>query len=151
MPVRQNAGLVIREDLTVAILKRVRDSRSPGSTKDVTTPVFSYFPNEGLAQLIVDAWGDKALRDRLLQRDPQGKPTPIAVQEATQRVNAQGGFDLQRAVVISEEEHDNDYVMQQDNEVVFVLPMNNRIAAGAGGYSLLNTARLLMACTPNGI
>jgi hypothetical protein len=53
--------------------------------------------------------------------------------------------------VISEEEHDNDYTMQQDNEVVFVLPKDNRVVAGTVGLSLLNTVRLLMACTPNGI
>ena len=34
-----------------------------------------------------------------------------------------------RAVVITEAEHDNDYVMQSDNEIVFVLPNNNRVAA----------------------
>ncbi len=132
----------------MAIHKNVRDHAHPGHFKDVTMPVFSYFPNDGLAQMIIDAWANPG---NLLQRDAQGNPTAAAVQDATQRVNSQGGFNLQRAVVISEEEHDNDYTMQQDNEVVFVLPNNNRIVAGAGGLSLLNTARLLMACTPNGI
>jgi hypothetical protein len=132
----------------VAVKRTVPDHAHPGHTKDVTMPVFSYFPNDGLAQMIVDAWAHPG---NLLQRDANGNPTQAAVQEATQRVNSLGGFNLQRAVVISEEEHDNDYTMQQDNEVVFVLPNNNRIAAGSGGLSLLNTARLLMACTPNGI
>jgi ABC-type cobalamin transport system ATPase subunit len=135
----------------MGVIKKVPDHAHPGHTKDVTMPVFSYFPNDGLAQVIVDAWADAGIRGRLLQRDAAGNPTPVAVQEATQRINLQGGFNLQRAVVISEEEHDNDYTMQQDNEVVFVLPKDNRVVAGTVGLTLLNTARLLMACTPNGI
>jgi hypothetical protein len=45
-------------------------------------------------------------------------------------------------------EHDNDHEMVEDNEVVFVLPKETR--AFNGGL-LLETAKLLMACTPNGI
>jgi hypothetical protein len=132
----------------VAIKRRVPDP-ARREHKEVTMPVFSYFPNDGLAQLIVDAWTDPG---QLLDRDPHtGNPTAGAVQEATQKVNSLGGFNLQRAVVISEQEHDNDYTMQTDTEVVFVLPNANRKAAGGTGLSLLNTARLLMACTPNGI
>jgi hypothetical protein len=85
-----------------------------------------------------------------LERDttnPKKPPTPAAVQAATLAVNA-AGFNLQRAVVISEKEHDADYQMQADNEVVFVLPNQDRVFPGR---SLLETARLLMACTPNGI
>ena len=135
----------------MGVIKRVQDHAHPGHTKDVTMPVFSYFPNDGLAQVVVDAWTDSGIRTKLLQRDASGNPTTVAVTEATQRINLQGGFNLQRAVVISEDEHDNDYTMQQDNEVVFVLPKENRFVAGTVGLSLLNTARLLMACTPNGI
>ena len=131
----------------MAIKRRVPDPARRGH-KEVTMPVFSYFPNDGLAQLIVDAWTDPG---QLLDRDPNGNPTAGAVQEATQKVNSLGGFNLQRAVVISEQEHDHDYTMQTDTEVVFVLPNANRKAAGGTGLSLLNTARLLMACTPNGI
>ena len=88
----------------------------------------------------------------LLQRDINNNPTTTAVQQATNQVNTLGGFNLVRAVVISEEEHDNDYVMQDqfaDTEVVFVLPNNTRI--DLDGVHLLETAKLLMACTPNGI
>jgi hypothetical protein len=68
---------------------------------------------------------------------------------ATERVNTLGGFNLTRAVVITEDEHDGDYTMQDDNEVVFVLPNIGRRVAG--GARLIDTAKLLMACTPNGI
>ena len=134
----------------MAIKRRVRDHARPGSKKDVTVPSFSFAPNDGLAELIVNAWENKPVRDLLLQRDINNNPTSAAVQEATNQVNNLGGFNLVRAVVISEEEHDNDYVMQDpDNEVVFVLPNNTRI--DAAGLHLLETAKLLMACTPNGI
>jgi hypothetical protein len=52
--------------------------------------------------------------------------------------------------VITEAEHDHDYTMQNDQEVVFVLPNPERVTPRPG-QSLLDTARLLMACTPNGI
>ncbi len=129
----------------MAIIKKIP---LKGGTKDITLPVFSYGPNDGLARMIVDAWADKDFREKLLERDSHGKVTPAAAQLATWSVNARGGFNLQRAVVISEQEHDQDYTMQADNEVVFVLPNRDRAAPGSG---LLETARLLMACTPNGI
>ena len=39
--------------------------------------------------------------------------------------------------------------MENENDVVFVLPNKGRIDPTGG--NLLNTAKLLMACTPNGI
>jgi hypothetical protein len=53
------------------------------------------------------------------------------------------------AVIITEQEHDDDYTMQDPNEVVFVLPNDGRLINNPA--HLLNTAKLLMACTPNGI
>jgi hypothetical protein len=154
-------------------------------TDTVTTPVMSY-TNAGLAELIVRAWNNDAfnwpavpglpptslgspgfpgwpagsvpkLRKALLERDTVTKlPTADAVMVATNAVNILAKMDLQRAVVITEAEHDDDYTMQADNEVVFVLPDETRavfsrpIAANTPA-GLLETAKLLMACTPNGI
>ncbi len=39
--------------------------------------------------------------------------------------------------------------METENDVVFVLPNRGRI--DRAGANLLNSAKLLMACTPNGI
>ena len=39
--------------------------------------------------------------------------------------------------------------METENDVVFVLPNKDRIVPT--GANLLNSAKLLMACTPNGI
>jgi hypothetical protein len=122
-----------------------------GTPTDATLPSFSFAPNDGLAELIVQAWSIKEFRDQLLERDSHNKPTNAAVKAATEAVNA-AGFNLKRAVVISEKEHDADYTMQDLNEVVFVLPDRERLGTSfVPGESLLDTARLLMACTPNGI
>jgi hypothetical protein len=132
----------------VAIKKRVPDRRpgaAPNATKDVPQPAFSYPPTDALAQVIVNAWANPG---QLLQRNAQGQPTPAAVQEATQKINA-AGFDLARAVIITEAEHDDDYTSIAAEEVVFVLPNQNRLTVP--GMHLLDTAKLLMACTPNGI
>jgi hypothetical protein len=96
--------------------------------------------------MIVDAWANPG---HLLERDHNTQlPTPRSVTEATARIK-QAGFDLERAVVITEAEHDSDYMMQSDNEIVFVLPNKNRLASPTA--NLLDTAKLLMGCTPNGI
>ena len=120
-----------------------------GETKHLVLPAFSFQPTDALAQVIIDAWNNKTLRDQLLDRDLKTKlPTQGAVQAATKRITA-AGYDLKRAVVITEAEHDNDYIMQSDDEIVFVLPNHTRITAAPA--NLLDTAKLLMGCTPNGI
>ena len=65
------------------------------------------------------------------------------MQLATSSVNARG-FNLKRAVVISEAEHDSNYTMQAPDEVVFVLPDYTRLGTpfAAGSSSLLDTAPL---------
>ena len=129
----------------MTIKRQVPDPDHPGQTKHLVMPAFSFGPNKALAQLIVDAWLDPG---KLLDRDPDTLlPTDGAVADATKRIN-EAGFDLSRAVVITEKEHDNDYIMQSDDEIVFVLPDKSRVKHGT---HLLQTAELLMACTPNGI
>ena len=130
----------------------IKKPRVGALAEDVTIPTFSFAPNDGLAELIVQAWTISEFRDQLLDRDAAThKPTNAAVKAATDAVNA-AGFNLKRAVVISEKEHDADYTMQDLTEVVFVLPDRERLGTSfVPGESLLDTARLLMACTPNGI
>ncbi len=130
----------------MAIHKKVPDKKHPGKDKHLVLPAFSFAPTDGLARMIVDAWANPG---HLLERDPNTHlPTQRAVHEATARIK-QAGFDLERAVVITEVEHDSDYVMQSDNEIVFVLPNKDRVASPT--KNLLDTAKLLMGCTPNGI
>lgn len=128
------------------IHKKVADPAHPGEEKHLVLPAFSFQPTDELAQLVIDAW---AKPGSLLDRDPKTKlPTKRAVAEATRRINA-AGFDLTRAVIITEAEHDSDYIMQSDDEIVFVLPNKSRMKAAHP--HLIETAKLLMACTPNGI
>jgi hypothetical protein len=69
-----------------------------------------------------------------------------------------GLVNLARVVVITETEHENDYVMQSDDEIVLVLPDQARTTNIPSPFpsrpyppGLVATAQLLMACTPNGI
>jgi hypothetical protein len=132
----------------MAIHRKVRGKRPHSNVSlEETVPTFSYDPAK-LAPVIVGLWSDPR---RVLERDGNGNPTANAVTDATELING-AGFDLVRAVIISEEEHDNHYTMQEPNEVVFVLPNKNRFKTPiAAGHNLLDTAKLLMACTPNGI
>jgi hypothetical protein len=135
----------------MAIKKRVANRSAlaaPAASDPITLPSFSYPPTDALADVIVRAWSDDTFRNQLLQRN-NGVPTSTAITAATDAINA-AGFDLARAVIISEQEHDEDYVMGAENEVVFVLPNKDRLKQ-MPAHSLLATAKLLMAATPNGI
>jgi len=139
-------GLLHEGGLTMAIKKR--KVQKDGSTATVPVPDFSYIPSDSLAQMIVDAWVDDDYRASLLERKADGTVTDAAA--AAAKVSLAGrGFYLERAVVITEDEYDNHYVAAS-NEIVFVLPDGDRVAPRPG-QSLLETARLLMAATPNGI
>ena len=160
----------------MAIIKPVPDKSSGtlGATKHLVLPAFSFATDSAaalaLANMIIDAWGNvmftyttggasvtKPLGDNLRDRNPLTHlPTQNAIDCATQRVQAAGFDNLARAVVITEAEHDNDYVLQSDDEIAFVLPDPTRAIPPPPyptPYStpLLDTAKLLMACTPNGI
>jgi hypothetical protein len=137
-------------------------AQPPGGIKkrkggvEITVPEFAMPPDAvpGIAQVIVDAWQDKASLNKILDRiqsgPKKGMATSDAVTQATTAINAAApNFNLQRAVIITEDEHDSGYTMETENDVVFVLPNKGR--ADLTGASLLNTAKLLMACTPNGI
>lgn len=126
----------------MAIYRKTRDKNG----NLVRKSDFSCYPigltgavyNDTLAQMIVDAWVDSNFRDGLLN-NRQGVKSLLAAR----------GFHLQNPVMIEEETYYQDYEMQDDNEVVFVLPQQPGNCPP--GQSLLETARLLMAITPNGI
>ena len=143
----------------------------PKTKEHLVMPAFSFATDSatnpvatGLANMIIDAWNNVSftftppgggvtivnLRDALLQRDTNLLPTTLAVQTATARANG-AGLQLTRAVVITEAEHNNDYVLQSDDEIAFVLPDPTRVTSFAASPNLLQTAEFLMACTPNGI
>ncbi|MBR1281595.1 hypothetical protein JQ597_06055 [Bradyrhizobium sp. AUGA SZCCT0177] len=136
--------------------------RAPGGIKrkrgneEITTPDFELAPDAvpGIAQVIVDIWTGVVSLNTLMQRETtgsnKGMATQAAVDLATATINAATpNYNFVRVVIISEEEHDKGYTMEDPDDVVFVLPNQGRI--NSTGANLLNTAKLLMACTPNGI
>jgi hypothetical protein len=88
--------------------------------------------------MIVDSWVDKNFRDGLM-KNPESVKSLLAAR----------GLHLQNPVMIDEQTYYRDYEMKDDNEVVFVLPQLP--GDFPPGQPLLETARLLMAITPNGI
>ena len=159
----------IREGFTMAIVKKVTDLNHPAEKKHLVLPAFSFATDDAsatnLANMIIDAWNNVPftftppggtpitvpLGTTLVQRDANKLPTTLAKQTALARVQQAGFANLTGAVVITEVEHDNNYIMQSDSEIVFVLPDQNRVTLTPAGPALLDTAKLLLACTPNGI
>jgi hypothetical protein len=143
----------IREGLTVPAPTAPGGIKKKKGGLEMTVPEFSMPATAvpGIAQVIVNAWQNHPSLNKILERDqpgPQGVATPDAVAQATTAINAAlPGYSLKRAVIISEEEHDRGYTMETTDDVVFVLPSFTRV----NGANLLETAKLLMACTPNGI
>jgi len=116
--------------------ERKKDARN----QDERAPVadFSY-QSDALAQMIVDAWVKEPFEEELL------KP------ENARRLLAERGIFLQKPVIISEADYRADkFTKNHDDEVVFVLPDRKHVDMREP-QSLLETARLLMACVPNGI
>jgi hypothetical protein len=105
---------------------------------------FSY-QNDSLAEMIVNAWTDASFRNSLLAKAPDGT-SPNAKAELANR-----GIYLANPLVITEAEYENGHRVQDRNAVVFVLPDPARITAAPAGQTLLETAKMLMAVTPNGI
>jgi hypothetical protein len=103
---------------------------------------FSYAPNDALAQMIVDAWVNGGFRKMLLDR------ANAKAMFATRGFHWNG--TAKTPVVISQDDYEAGYAMKEfDKEIVFVLPDHDGTCPP--GQSLLDTARLLMACTPHGI
>jgi hypothetical protein len=119
---------------------RDKDSKKPAgqnTDSELRVAEFSY-QNDALAELVVQGWD--ADNPKKLTQYKSDFP-----QELTDR-----GIHLSNPVVITEAEYYDGYTMGDPDEVVFVLPDRSR-ADTAGGGSLLEAAKLLMACTPNGI
>jgi hypothetical protein len=108
---------------------------------DVKVLDFSY-SSDVLAKLVVDAWADNALKTMLLDH---------ANEAAVKAELASRGFFLNHPVVLTEDEYENGWEQEHDDEVVLVLPNEARKTAASGSFTLLETAKLLMAVTPNGI
>jgi hypothetical protein len=110
---------------------------------DVKTADFSY-QNDDIAAMIVTAWTNAGFRDSLVGATVS-IPTRIAnARAALQNLNPP--IDLICPIVLTEAEYDEGWDMDDPNQVVFVLPNGGRQSG-----DLLESAKLLMACVPNGI
>ena len=103
------------------------------------------YQSETLAQMIPYAWGDQNFKNQLTTG------ADAARSNKAKQALADRGIYLQHPIVITEAEYDNGYNMPNPDGVVFVLPNQPRTAAPPTGQTLLETAKLLMACIPNGI
>lgn len=124
-----------------------KDTQAKTSEKGVA--ILSYAPNESLAQMIVDAWVDGDFKKQLIERKSDGTATDLAKSVAKSSLAARGIY-LKSAVIITEDEYDNGHVLNDTDEVALVLPNLSRVTPRPG-QTLLDTARFLMAATPNGI
>ena len=114
---------------------------------------FSY-ESDALAQLIVDMW--TGAHANLLKAPA---PTNYGPRSANAKAAfAARGIYLQQPIVITEDEFEDGFSLADAGltpaeGVVFVLPRDRRAtgAATTGGPPLLETAKMLMAITPNGI
>ncbi len=115
---------------------------------------FSY-QNDVLAQLIVEMWSGTHLD--LITPSGSGTTQPQYQQRSSRAKTAleDRGIYLAQPIVITEDEFEDgfslaDAGLSATNGVVFVLPRDAR-ATTFGGPPLLETAKMLMAITPNGI
>lgn len=115
---------------------------------------FSY-QSDVLAQLVVDMWA--GAHANLIA--PTGPGTTEAQYQArsaaAKTVLAARGIYLEKPIVITEDEYDEGFNLEDAGltatiGIVFVLPRPTRPTT-FGGPPLLETAKMLMAITPNGI
>lgn len=120
--------------------------KRPGSNDpDVKLADFSY-QNVEIAAMIVKAWTDPNFRDGLV-----GDATNVSI--PTRKANAIAALGalahpigLTSPIVLTEAEYDDGWDSDDPDQVVFVLPNRPRQSG-----DLLESAKLLMACVPNGI
>jgi hypothetical protein len=119
----------------VGVFKKKTNPNDP----DVRVADFSY-TNDILAEMIVKAWTDPTFATNLTNHtNPNFAKTELANR----------GINLTRPIVLTEDEFFGGWEMDDHDEVVFVLPNKTRVTLNQP--VLLETAKLLMACTPNGI
>ena len=102
------------------------------------------YQSDKLAEIVTLAWLDQNnYKQKLLDHS-----TNFAKQELESR-----GIKLKSPVVLTEDEYDNGWQMDSGDDVVLVLPDATRakITGADTSQTLLETAKLLMACVPNGI
>jgi hypothetical protein len=136
---RSTAGGTPAGHSKVGIFRRVTKDGPEDRVADFS------FQSDSIAQMIVEAWTDPHFQTWLLTPGPNGT-APNAKAALEDR-----GIYLANPIVITEADYYQGYHLQDPHGVVFVLPDEPRTGSPPQHRSLLETAKLLMACTPNGI
>jgi hypothetical protein len=110
---------------------------------------FSY-ESDALAQLVVEMW---------LGQHGNLLAAPLPTNWAQRAANAKAAFAakgvyLEQPYVVTEAEYDAGISLADiglNNGIVFVLPSQARATTASAPLGLLETAKMLMAVTPNGI
>jgi hypothetical protein len=127
---------------------------TPKANLDDKVADFSY-QNDVLAQWIVDIWTGPANNPLITPSTGSISMTQyLARSTAAKAALAARGIYLEKPIVITEDEYDDGFSLADASldptiGVVFVLPRPTRPTLG--GPPLLETAKMLMAITPNGI
>lgn len=102
-------------------------------------PICCYHPNDTLAQIIVEAWLDPKFKKDLLDR------------KKVRAVMQKRGLCIDNPIVIEESDYwSKTHRMSRDrHETYLVLP--HKPGKDCPHLNLLETARLLMCCCPEGI
>jgi hypothetical protein len=119
--------------------------KSDSNDLDERVADFSY-QSDALAELVVTAWTNTTFRNQLVD---MALSIPTRINNAKTAL-AGRGINLTNPIVLTESEFAEGWVRDSNDQVVFVLPDPARVTMTAG-TPLLETAKLLMACTPNGI
>jgi hypothetical protein len=136
-------GLAVARNRHSGIYQK-RETVSANPDPDTKVADVSYH-NDSLAQLIVEAWSDQAFKGRLTEGAHDTRSNEA------RRVLADRGLYLTQPIVITEKEYDEGFVWAPDQGVVLVLPNKERAGRTPQNQTLLETAKFLMACVPNGI
>jgi len=112
---------------------------------DVKLADFSYTNDEVAQNVIVRAWTDGGFNSDLV-----GPGTSMAKRAKTAQDALKGlptrPLHLKSVIVITEDEYDAGWDQDDPDQVIFVLPNASRQTS-----NLLEDAKFLMACVPNGI
>jgi|SRR5262249_7399102 hypothetical protein len=112
---------------------------------DVKLADFSY-QNDDVANLIVRCWkNDQGVGDDLVGNNTGMAQRKAAAKRELGRLPNRP-FNLASAIVLTEDEYNAGWEQDDPDQVVFVLPNKSRQTG-----ELLESAKMLMACVPNGI
>jgi hypothetical protein len=141
-----------KEGLIVAKKKRgiyADPPNTPQNNLDDKVADFSY-QSDPLADLIVECWTVQTTLDQLTTGSYASR------KGAAKAALAARGIYIDYPIVVTEDEYEDGFSLQDaglpaNKGIVFVLPRKERTTTTAPAKPLLETAKMLMALTPNGI